>query len=155
MPDIDNRAGATLTGAGTIGGSVVNAGTVAPGGSPGDLTISGAYTQAATGTLAIELDGATAFDRLLVSGAATLDGTLAVERDSGFTPAEGDAFTFLTAASRTGAFATTTGGDITPELSLAPEYGATFVRLRAAAPTISDVSVGDAAVGRATRAPAR
>ena len=144
LPAVENAAGATLTATGTIGGSLVNAGTVAPGTSPGDLTIDGDFTQSPGGTLAIELAGGSAFDRLIVTGAATLDGTLAVQRDSAFSPAEGDAFTFLTAGSRSGAFAAISGADVTPTLGLEAEYDATSARLRAARPP--EVSVGDDAV---------
>lgn len=93
----------TLAGTGTVTGNtgqVTNtSGTVAPGNSPGTLAIAGNYTQGASGTLAIEVDGTTPgtqFDVLTVSGTANLDGTVAVDRDPGFQPANSDTFTFLT-----------------------------------------------------------
>jgi hypothetical protein len=74
--------GGSLGGVGTIAGDLINsAGTVAPGNSPGILTISGSYTQGASSTLAVELAGTTLgtqYDQLDVSGTATLGGTLAV-----------------------------------------------------------------------------
>src|SRR5262249_47171352 len=64
------------------------------------------------GTLQIEVNGTapgSQFDRLLVNGAASLDGTLAVVRDPGFDPADSDTFAFMTSTSRSGTFATLTG----------------------------------------------
>ena len=82
FPDRVTLNGGTLAGSGTVDGSVTNnGGTVAPGGSPGILTITGSYTQGAGGTLRIEIDGLTVgteYDRLAVTGAASLDGTLAI-----------------------------------------------------------------------------
>jgi autotransporter-associated beta strand protein len=69
-------SGATLGGFGTIAGSVTNGGTVAPGASIGTLTV-GSYTQSSGGTLAIEM-APTANDLLKVTGAASLNGTLAL-----------------------------------------------------------------------------
>lgn len=62
---------ALLGGAGVINGDVTNNGIVAPGNSPGTLTVNGNYTQTASGTLQIEPG-----DLLLVSGRASLAGTL-------------------------------------------------------------------------------
>jgi hypothetical protein len=107
--------GGTLSGNGTVSGLVVNSGgTVAPGASPGLLTITGDYTQGAGGTLAQEITGTavSAFDRLSVSGTATLDGTLAIDSSS-FTPLPTDTFKIVSGATtRTGTFATLTGTDV-------------------------------------------
>ncbi len=101
--------GGLLTGVGTITGNVNNSGaTVAPGLSPGGLTITGNYTQGANGTLALELGGLTAlteFDRLAVNGAATLNGTLALTGVNGFAPTVGNTFQVVNYGSRTGTFA--------------------------------------------------
>jgi hypothetical protein len=106
--------GGTLKGNGTIENDVDNSGgTVAAGASPGLLTINGNYTQGAGGTLAEEITGTApeAFDRLLVSGVLTLDGTLAIDMSS-FTPAATDTFKIISgASSRSGSFATLTGAD--------------------------------------------
>lgn len=106
--------GGVLKGNGTIENDVDNSGgTVAAGASPGLLTINGNYTQGAGGTLAEEITGTapTAFDRLLVSGALTLGGTLAIDQ-SAFTPAATDTFKIISgASSRSGTFATLTGAD--------------------------------------------
>ena len=72
----------TLKGTGTVQGDVVNAGTVAPGNSPGFLNVTGNYTQTSTGVLELEIAGRNPntpeYDRLRVTGSATLDGTVRV-----------------------------------------------------------------------------
>jgi hypothetical protein len=105
--------GGTLGGVANINGNVNNTGgTVAPGLSPGCLDINGNYTQGAAGTLNIEIGGATVctqFDRLAVSGAATLDGTINVTLINGFNPPAGQSFQVMTFASRAGTFPTVNG----------------------------------------------
>jgi T5SS/PEP-CTERM-associated repeat protein len=108
----------TLQGDGTISGTVTNGGLVAPGATIGALTINGNYTQTAAGTLAIELAGQASFDRLLVSGSAALDGTIAVALSGGFTPTLGETFSVLTFPSESGDFATYTGLSIGDHLTL-------------------------------------
>ena len=66
-----------LHGDGNIIGNVQNEGLVSPGTSPGPLNIDGNYTQTANGELFIEL-AAASFDQLIVTGDATLAGTLDV-----------------------------------------------------------------------------
>src|SRR5262249_5935653 len=69
--------GGTLSGSGTIQGSVTNAATVSPGSPLGVLLVNGAYTQTSTGTLNIDLAGTTPgtlFDQFFADGAATLGG---------------------------------------------------------------------------------
>jgi hypothetical protein len=106
----------TLDGNGTLGGPASNTGgTVAPGSSPGTLTINGDYAQGPGGTLAEQITGTTPgtqFDRLLVGGALSLGGTLAID-STGFTPASTDTFKIISgAASRSGTFATLTGATV-------------------------------------------
>ncbi len=100
---------ATVSGNGRIEGSLISAGTVAPGiaGTPGALAVTGSYTQSATGRLAIEIGGAGQNDRLSVSGAASLAGTLAVTLLNNYSPPVGASFTVLQAATAAGAFAST------------------------------------------------
>ena len=64
----------TLGGNGTIFGSVVNAGTLAPGNSIGLLTVNGSYTQAAGSTYQVEVNNAGQGDRINVGGAAAIQG---------------------------------------------------------------------------------
>ncbi|MCP3903370.1 MAG: hypothetical protein GY715_07015, partial [Planctomycetes bacterium] len=103
------ESGGTLTGSGTITGDVVNGGEVAPGAPVGTLSITGAYTQQAAGTLDISVDGYTAgteHDVLGVGGVATLAGTLDVTTLGSFTPTPASTVQFLTASSFAGAFGT-------------------------------------------------
>jgi uncharacterized repeat protein (TIGR01451 family) len=126
--------GGALVGNGTIAGTVANHAVVAPGASPGTLTINGDYVQAANGTLDIQLGGTTPgtqYDRLAVSGTVTLDGTLNVTTVGGFVPAVGNAFQFLTYGARANVstFATTNGLDNDPTTMLVPIYGVNDVQL--------------------------
>lgn len=79
----------TLGGHGTIGGNVTNSGMVNPGASHGTLTILGAYAQAGSGTLNIDIHGAES-DVLNVSGLVTLNGNLQITVDptEGFVPGQ-------------------------------------------------------------------
>lgn len=102
--------GGILSGAGMITGDINNTGAIIrPGSSPGEITITGDYTQGVGGTLDIEINGLIVgedFDRLIVSGNVSLDGTLIAAL--GFTPSPGDTFAIITGASFSGDFATTT-----------------------------------------------
>ncbi|HKP90993.1 MAG TPA: hypothetical protein VJT75_13585 [Thermoleophilaceae bacterium] len=97
--------GGTFKGTGTVEASLTNnGGTVQPGHSPGVLTIQGDYTQAAGGTLDVEVQGSdpgTGFDRLGVTGNAVLGGTLKVTT----TGAQPGFFQILVAQQVTGSFA--------------------------------------------------
>lgn len=98
----------TLSGNGTITANLVNGAAVRPGTSPGLITVNGNYTQTNAGTLFIELAGASPaqYDRLAVSGTATLDGTLDVTFLGGYVPAGGETYDVLTFAGKSGDFAT-------------------------------------------------
>lgn len=102
-----------LNGAGTIVGNITSDGIIAPGNSPGTLTITGDYTQSALGTLETEIGGllaGTEYDVLNVTGTATLNGTLTVslfDLGSGvFAPVAGNSFDILTAQIIRGTFRT-------------------------------------------------
>ena len=90
-------AAGALGGSGEINGDVTNdSGTVAPGNSPGTLTVNGDYFQGAGATLAIEIAGKALHDLLDVSGIITLNGgSLDVLLLDGFNPAEGDIYDIL------------------------------------------------------------
>jgi hypothetical protein len=119
-----------LSGSGTVSGDVVNSGHIDP---LGILTIQGNCTQTAQGTLNIEIGGTTAgtdYGKLVVTGLATLDGTLNVELTNGYMPNVGDSFQVLIFGSRSGDFATENGLNIGGGLRLDPQYDAsslTFV----------------------------
>lgn len=115
---VTNGSGHTIKGNGTIfvvgGGSFTNNAIVAPGLSPGKLTVSGNYTQGSTGVLNMEIGGSTpvtGYDQLAVTGNAALSGTLNISLINGFLPAVGDVFQIITTGSFSGAFTTinTTG----------------------------------------------
>jgi hypothetical protein len=121
--------GGTLKGTGTVNGSVVSAGVVAPGTSPGTLNISGNFTT--TGTLHIEVAGlaaGTQFDRINVGGNTTLGGILSVTQLSGFVPPAGAGLQIInTSGTSSGNFAST---NIDPAFAgMSVSYGTTFTDL--------------------------
>lgn len=131
---VDVANGATLAGPGIIGGIVQNNGSVAPAGfsgnSIGTLTLLSTYGQFASGSLNIEIGGATSNDRLSVSGAvAVAAGTLNVTLINGFVPVAGNDFTILTAASISGTFPTANLPALPSPLSWQVEYQTSAVRL--------------------------
>ena len=99
-----------LQGSGTIdpSGTLDNSGTIAPGASPGFLTIDGNLVADELSRIDIELAGSispgTDYDHLAVTGTVTLDGSLNVTEESGFFASSGDQFSVLTASSVTGDF---------------------------------------------------
>lgn len=101
--------GGQLIGSGTFKGPIRNnGGTVAPGHSPGLMTVNGDYTQGANGVLNLEIGGTTAgteYDQLKVNGTAALGGTLNISLINGFRPAVGDVFQLIVPNSITGSFA--------------------------------------------------
>ncbi len=127
--------GGSIVGLGQITGDVNNtAGSVKPAGpaAAGILTISGAYTQGSTASLGIELAGTSAgqYDRLVVSGAATLAGTLDIALIDSFSLTNGNAFQVLTYGSQTGDF-TTVNGLLHDSLTLTRTTNSTDVVLNA------------------------
>jgi hypothetical protein len=134
-------AGGTLSGTGLVDGPLTNAATVHPGASPGILNFSyyntafNAYSQTATGALAIDIGGLTPgaqYSQLAASDAVALNGALNVTLINGFQPALGDAFSVATFPSGTGTFATVTGNHLASGLVLVPVYGPTNVALAVA-----------------------
>jgi hypothetical protein len=148
---LTNGAGGTVvaTGGAVAGGSVVQEGTmavqgtlasltnsgllqIAGHGAPGLLTASGNFTQTATGSLALDLGGTTAVsehDRLVVSGASSLSGTIAINLIGGFMPSLGQSFSVLGYASNSGAFTGCTGCGLGGGRVLVPSYTATSLEL--------------------------
>ncbi len=109
----------TIQGLGTITNNFSNGGILAPGLSPGILNITGNFAN--TASVNIEIGGTggagvnpNGHDQLLISGTATIGGTLNVTLTNAFTPAPGNTFTILDAASSTGTFATTNLPNILP-----------------------------------------
>ena len=100
----------TLMGNGRfIAPGLINQGVIAPGNSPGLLTLDGSLTLGATGALAIELENLQSFDQLLATGPVALGGTLALSCFGTCSFAVGDSFTFIdSATSVSGDFASLT-----------------------------------------------
>jgi hypothetical protein len=107
-----NISKGTLSGFGTITGSVLNGGTVAPSTTGGVLKITGAYNQTSAGTLSSVITGTTPgtkFGQLSVGGKATLAGTLKASTGNGFVPGHGQSFSVLLYHTRSGMFGTLSG----------------------------------------------
>jgi T5SS/PEP-CTERM-associated repeat protein/autotransporter-associated beta strand protein len=98
------NTGGMLGGAGLIASNVIVSGGLAPGNSPGTLTISGNLGLNSGSNTIIEIASPTNFDRIVVGGTATLGGTLNAVGDGGYTIAPGSRFDFLQAGSIVGAF---------------------------------------------------
>ncbi|WP_453973482.1 S8 family serine peptidase, partial [Amorphus sp. MBR-141] len=120
-PTLAVNQGGTLAGTGAVVSNITVAGLLAPGNSPGTLTVTGDVTLTSTATTAIEVDGpgtgngAGNFDRILVQGAGsvfTAGGTLAPvlrgiagAATNTFTPSLGQSFVFVQAPTVAGSFA--------------------------------------------------
>ena len=145
-------AGGTLKGDGSLTGSIQNTGgTVAPGSSPGVLTVDGNYTQGAGGTLAIELSGTgvgTDSDRLVVNGSSHVDGTLALTPLFSFVPALSFNYDVLTAVfGQTGTFATVAGLNAGAGKAYVVHYPALAVNLTVTVPAVTRLPDGQIALG--------
>ncbi|MBV5299267.1 MAG: LEPR-XLL domain-containing protein, partial [Rhodoferax sp.] len=107
-------ANEVLGGSGTLDVSLFNMGVVSPGYSPGVQNVA-AFAQGSSGTLLIEIGGATAgtgdgfYDQINISGSAVLDGTLAVDLWGGYKPTDGQVFNVMNFGSATGKFDIGTG----------------------------------------------
>jgi hypothetical protein len=98
----------TFGGGGTFTGSLVNAGLLSPGQSPGLLNITGNLTLQSTSHLLMELGGlieGISYDSIDVTGTLTFGGTLTVTLVNTFIPATGAAFNLFDAGAFSGTFA--------------------------------------------------
>jgi autotransporter-associated beta strand protein len=95
------NVGGTLGGSGTIGGSLTANGRLAPGNSPGIITINGDYTQNAISVLEIEAGGTTPgngannHDQVRVGGVVSLNGRYDFSFVNGYVPAVGQSLVFI------------------------------------------------------------
>ncbi len=136
--------GGTLTGTGTVQGSVSNTGGMVEGGddpAAGTLTVTGNYTQGAGGMLMADINGGTAgnpttgWDVLDIGGSASLGGMLDISLNNSFLPTNGEMFQILDA---TGGLGGTTFASLTGSTSFGSGgswdvlYGADTVTLEAA-----------------------
>jgi len=134
---LTNEAGAdfimaddvNLTDASTIDSSFYNHGTLEVGGvgSAGDNELAVNFSQNSSGTLAVDIKqlSGSIYDQLQIDGTATLDGTLDVRPVAGYSVSSGDVFPVLTAASRSGTFATIDAASFGNSLSVGPRYTST------------------------------
>ena len=147
-------SGGTLNGTGTVKGDVQNDdGIVAPGKSPGILTVDGNFTQAAGGTLAIEIGGTTpgtGADRLVVTGIATMGGTLALTTINSFVPSLSFNYVYLTTNQLQGTTFAVTGTDAGGGKSYVPSYSFTEATLTVVGGGISRKPDAQIALGSGT-----
>ena len=140
--------GSSLSGGGTIAANVISAATTSPGnGNPGTLTIDGHFTQYGDGVFDVQIGGLTAgsqFDQLVVTGTATLAGTLNISLINGFTPQKGNSFPIVTYASPSGEFTAYSGLNYGTGGTFQTVYGASNLSLVGALAAIR-VFAGDRA----------
>jgi autotransporter-associated beta strand protein len=140
--DTTVHAGAVVGGGGMIGGNLIalNGATIQPGGAllpssleisqDSTLTVDGDYSQTAAATLEVQLRALADFDALIVTGAASLSGTLSVQLGDDFTPTAGDRFDILTAIDGiTGTFTNLLLPDLGSFLTFNALYEANIVAL--------------------------
>lgn len=148
--------GGTLRGIGSLIGSLANVGgTVAPGTAPGSsgiITVGG-YTQAAGGTLDIEIGGTDiggTNDRLAVTGTADLGGTLALSTIDSFAPPLTFNYDFITYSNLSGSFGSTTGTSLGGGKSFFVTLNTTAGNLTVTAPSVTRKPDGQIAIGSGT-----
>ena len=103
-------SGKTLSGNGAVIGTLANAGTIAPGNSSWGLLQFTSLANTGIGRFTLEIGNAATnhYDRLAVSGLASLAGALDVKILPGFVPDDGEDFTLITCGSRSGTFSSVT-----------------------------------------------
>jgi hypothetical protein len=104
-----NIDGGSLTGSGIVDADVAMSGTLAPGNSPGTMTIDGQLTMHDTAQLDMEIGGlaqGVGYDYLKVTGAVQFDGDLVIRFYGGFqnTIRTTDSFTLVSASGISGLF---------------------------------------------------
>jgi len=128
-------AGSVFGNQGTLTGNVTSSGTITPADSAsvtGSVTIVGTYTQTSTGALDINLEKATAYNQLSVSGNTTIGGTLNIGRLKNFVPTVGASFPILTCTTLSGTFATVNGTTINSKEHFVVQYNSNNVTLEVA-----------------------
>jgi hypothetical protein len=140
--------GGRVEGGGLITGDVVNeGGTMAPGFSPGTITINGNYTQTSTGRLDVEIGGTSpgsGYDQLIVKGNASLAGTINLIRWNNYLPPIGSSFKLITYYSVAGGFTTFNGlrpsTDRVHGITKAPSYFLSQVKSSTTASLVRELS---------------
>ncbi len=120
--------GAAVLAQGTFTGNVLNEGTLGFWDTPSVITIVGNYTQSAAGILDVDLGGTSSsqYDQLLVSGTATLAGTLDVDLIDAFSIGLAEEFQVLTYDVVSGTFTT---DEYPTGVTLFPDYTSTILYL--------------------------
>lgn len=134
---LQNESDGNINGKGRIqssAGIFSSVGVINPGnvGAAGQFDVTGPITLQSGNSLNVELGGATVdsqYDRLAMSGACTLDGTLNLSLINGYDPPLGTTFTVITCSALTGTFAQVNGLDIGGGKLLSLSYTATSVVL--------------------------
>jgi autotransporter-associated beta strand protein len=108
------QAGASLKGS-SVFGDITSYGVLAPGNSIGTMNVTGDLTLAPGNVLEVEFDAAGNADRIVVTGAVILDGTLRVIPEAGSYTA-GTRYVIIDAGSVTGGFS---GSEVVQETRLA------------------------------------
>ncbi len=136
-------SGVPMAGEGIITGSVNTPSDIRPGeGNPGTLTISGNLAELAGASLTMDIGGPTAgtnYDRLTVTGSASLGGALSLTLINAYNPTYLIGHTILTAGSRSGRFQSISGIFLTPVKALAVTYTPTSAIVTATIPGDTNV----------------
>lgn len=123
-------SGGTLNGAGTVSRPVATSGTgTVQNAAATPLTLASGYS--GTGKVRTAITSASVFDKINVTGTATLTGsTLALSTDVGYVPTTGQTFTIMSCTTAcTGPFATVTGATMTDGAFYVVSYPGTSVVL--------------------------
>ncbi|MES2662734.1 MAG: BACON domain-containing carbohydrate-binding protein [Pseudomonadota bacterium] len=107
--DLTNNANATIDGGGVITGSVYNNGIIAPGigtASFGQINFNNGLNSASNAVLNIEIGNSTNFDKIVVTGAINLAGTLNITLVNGYNPTANTIFNIISYGSANGDFLT-------------------------------------------------
>ena len=148
-----------ISGTGTTPSNLTDAGITEGGDIPaaGVLTISGSgtYTQSASGAYEVAIGGlalGSQYSQLKVAGNASLSGALNVRLIGGFTPALGNSFTILTAASISGQFSSINSPSLPAGLAWSVTYNTASVVLNvvSASPTSYTLTITEPGSGSGT-----
>ena len=145
--------GAAVLAQGTFTGNVLNEGTLGFWDAPSVITIVGNYTQTAAGILDVDLGGTSSsqYDQLLVSGTATLAGTLDVDLIDAFLIGLAEEFQVMTYDVVSGTFTT---DEYPSGVTLYPDYTSTILYLFSS-PTELVTNTADTGAGSFARRSSR
>ena len=147
VPKVELKGAARIQGEGQLKGDLdIQWGTVAPGNSPGTLTITGNVTFSDLATYEWEAASATSSDVLAISTPTVLAGIVQPRLLDGYLPDVRDSFTILTAPSVSGTFDFVDQSFLPPGLTLSLDYTANSVTL-----TFADAAVDTFDAWRQTR----